>query len=97
MTTLDAYATFLTARWDEQEVRSECDPHCPTSYHQAACDCSAKMTRADLAAKRAVLKLHADDTGRCWICDEPDRACETVTALAAPFRDHPDHPANREA
>lgn len=96
MTTLDAYARFLTARWDEMEARAECDPHCSTSYHQAACDCSAKMTLADLAAKRAILAAADDDNPMLdhlslvtleWV----------VTHLADPFRDHPDHPANADA
>lgn len=99
MTTLDAYATFLTARWDEVE-ESDLDPDWLSgSGHELRCwphddgepflcDCKKPYLRADLAAKRAIL----DEMG-----DMDDPPSWVLNLLADPFRDHPDHPANREA
>lgn len=63
---------------------------------------------ADVAAKRAILAAHEHGEPRgyvlgsgfgCLICSrdsmgdpQPDGWCATVTALAAPFKDHPDYP-----
>lgn len=104
MTTLDEYARFLTARWDEQErdarVR-QVDAMTGSrwkGYPEAAYDeiqsftlAETRRTLDDLAAKRAVLERIG------FLFDEPDglgNLVEDVLAfLAAPFRDHPDHPA----
>lgn len=128
MSTLDAYARFLAARWDEAERIAQaatlgpwqsdgCDvlqavsaaqvadcfePDRPDATHIALHDPAYVLD--DLAAKRAVLKLHKPADGLCascgdarWATAQVDSPCPTVKALAAPFRDHPDHPANQEA
>lgn len=98
--TLDAYATFLAARWEEIEAEEWHAADCErNTYTAGPCDCGVPdLTRADLAAKRVILTFHTGTHG----CPDGGvhfdyEICPTVTMLAAPFRDHPDHPANRGA
>lgn len=87
MTTLEAYAQFLTARWDEMEAGAG-------DAHLTGDDDAPRSVLADLAAKRAILDECAD-----WDVDLDDvgrLAAFTLRHLAEPFRDHPDHPANQE-
>lgn len=114
--TLDAYARFLTARWDEIEQTAN---HVSVS----AIDETSGVLReirypvareilADLAAKRAILddamrdhRSLADQQARpqgslnmlylLEVRNDVNRV--TLEHLAAPFCDHPDHPANQEA
>lgn len=85
MTTLAAYAAFLTARWDEIEGL---DDECSCSY--------PAYVLADLAAKRAVLALHTPRVffhpgGSQGVCNgcHGGWPCPTLAHLAEPFRDHP--------
>lgn len=99
MTTLDAYATFLTARWDEVEDAHGHYPVQPSDWGDfdtptggcVPCDVRPPAecyVLADLAAKRAILEEMGDmDDPPSWV----------LNLLADPFRDHPDHPANQEA
>lgn len=49
---------------------------------------------ADIAAKRAVLDLHAEHAAaypdECAHCNRNEAAWDTIRLLAQPFRDHPD-------
>ena len=115
--TLDAYARFLTARWDEIE-RYRDDLHdvsaCRRTWdgweYEGDCTCGKPAhVLADLAAKRAILDLargwetsaarHCGPTDIAWVGGRAQAITgETVVRkLAAPFRDHPDHPAHQEA
>lgn len=133
MTNLDAYATFLTARWDEMErdlgvVESgllegqHVSDVVPLTQGGALAIYmlvrhDPATIRRDLASKRAILVEHQpegvdfgdeipglDGVWGCSTCSEMvehgssrggEWPCPTIEALAAPFRDHPDHPANR--
>ena len=154
MTNLDAYAQFLTARWDEieqaaraaatdpaeprhslperfhphwymayvtdydgglyiarfdtrEEARESLHRDLGEEFRKTVEDAETRHVTihdpayvlADLAAKRAVLALFVGNLHEKW---DDGHEAEKVAAvmlplLAAPFRDHPDHPANQEA
>lgn len=98
--TLDAYATFLAARWEEIEAEEWHAADCErNTYTAGPCDCGVPAyTLGDLAAKRAILEEAVAYVPELEHGDNGEWAVEmVVTHLATPFRDHPDHPANREA
>lgn len=95
MTTLDAFARFLTARWDELEAEEGHAADCErNTYTAGPCDCGVPAyVLADLAAKRAIFKEAVDYSPELEHGDNGEWAVEMVVHhLAAPFRDHPDHP-----
>ena len=106
MTTLDAYATFLTARWDEVEAEEWHAADCErNTYSAGPCDCGVPaLATADLASKRAILgKAH--EALRFAARPSAGRSSRVCAAtfivvledLAEPFRTHPEHPENRKA
>lgn len=106
MTALDAYATFLTARWDEAErvarelLTDQPGDYGPDCLYYNADDITlcvgARPVLADLAAKRAILAEARNYSPELSSGDNGEWAFEVVlTHLADPFRDHPDHPANQ--
>lgn len=126
MSTLDEYAAFLTARWDEieavaaaaghgcgylhehnggwVEVQLPSEHNVRPGYEMRHIRLHApKAVLTDLAAKRAVLvsalscakvaEEKPDDLAMGLVSGGMARGMfEAVKHLAAPFRDHPDHP-----